>query len=379
MAYVREGLDAHVNEFIDKRITNSFVQFNPLLYFLALLDQNTAQTVGATARHKLDQHSPDANTVFGTGRMEQAQMEEVLGSKNHHFRFVKAEPDDGEYMSYGGATPEAAAYAEDNFGTAETRWTHIMEPVKVRKHSLEQAQGEHAVNAIVDDSMVPIWERFIKRINQGLWSGTRTQSQQNDQVWGAFLGLTHTLTAGNYYGRVDRSTETELNPVVIVASSDLTTTIVDLDLMREINTGAITAAGDGLASKDPNGVGATCQITTSKLWNELATQSEARGYNIRNHGVENHYASGFKFPVIEHENGYITWDPNCPEGESYFLNLETWLMEVMRGHNFAWLGFFDQSQLAGGNYEEQGKFSFQGRLTCRAPHLNAIVTNLTVS
>lgn len=382
MPYVRDGLDAHVNEYIDRQVANAFLQFNPLLYFLGLLSQNRAKNVGASARAAMGA-SPDASSVFGTGRLGQAQMEDVLGTMNHHFRYVLNEPDNGAAVEYGGDTPQATAgeFDEDRFGTAETRWTHFMEPMRIRKHSLEQAKGETAVGSILEETMIPVWERFIKRINQGLWSGTLNAAGQNARVWQQFLGLTHALTKDNVYGRVDRSNSdaTNLNPVVVDAAADLATTIVDLDIMRQVNTGGIDAVGDGLASKDPNGVGATLGITDSKTWNELASQSEGRG-NIVHGGIKDHFVSGFRYPIIEHDNGWYTWDPNCPAGELYLLNLETWLMEVLRGHNFAWLGFTDKSKSEeGGGYYEWGHFSFQGRLTCRAPWLNCRITNLTVN
>jgi hypothetical protein len=155
MAYIRDALNAHVQDFIDSRVQSSFTLFNPIFYFLGL---NTPDGNNQLGR-------PSTGGVFGGAALTKAQREDIMGSKDHQFRFVKAEPNDGTTLSYGGATPTAAAFAEDNFGTAEQRWTHFMEPMKIRGHSLNFARGDTAVRRIVDDSTAPVWERFVKRIN----------------------------------------------------------------------------------------------------------------------------------------------------------------------------------------------------------------------
>jgi hypothetical protein len=363
MAYVREGLNAHVNEYIDKQIRSSFVTANPLFYFLGM-------------------GKPESGGKLGRPKVGDAQKQETLGSTSHQIKFVKSEPNDGAAVSYGGATPTAAAFAEDNFGTAAIFWTHIMEPMKIRKHALEQAQGPTKVGSILDESMAPVWERFVKRINQGFWTGTRTQAQQNAEVWGDFLGLQHTLTNSNYYGRVDRATHTELNGNVLDADDDLTSTVADLSIIRKVNNGFTKKGGGtftGLAARTPDGTGARCWITTSTLWNELADQADGR-YQIHVNGIPDTGLGGFKNPIIHYDNSYITWDPYCPSGEMYGLYLEDWVVEVQKGHNFQWLGFTDKSKSEeGGGYYEWGNFSFQGRLTCRSPWLNVKIKDLTTA
>jgi hypothetical protein len=370
MAYIRDGLDAHVRDHINKQVQSSFSLANPLFYFLGLSKPEEASKLGR----------PKTSLIFGGAKMGEAKKREVLGSMNHQIRFVKAEPNDGAAVTYGGATPTAAANAEDNFGTAEFRWTHIMEPIKLSKHALEMARGEDAVNSIVDDSMGPVWERFVKRINQGFWTGTRNATQQNDRVWGDFLGLQHTLTAGNVYGRVDRAVETALNPNVINAATDLTTTVADLTIIRKVNNG-FTKAGGGtftpLALRSGGGRGATCWITTSNLWQELANQADGR-FQIHTQGIPGKALGGFKAPIIAFDDSYVTYDPYCPAGEMYGLNLDFWSVEVQKGHNFAWLGFTDKSKTEqGGEYIEWGNFSFQGRPICHAPWTQVRVTGLT--
>lgn len=371
MAYIREGINAHVREFFDSRVHSSFIRFNPMLYFLGL--QN------AEARGKIGQ--PGTPAVFGNlDGIGHAEMQETLGSKGHFFTYVKAEPNDGGYISFGGETNVASSFAEDNFGQAETRWTHIWEPLRVRKHSLEMARGDNAIGAILDRAAAPVWNRFLKRTNSGLWTDSLTQAQQNAEVWGGFLGVQHTMTADNYYARVDRSVETELNPLVIDASTDLKSSVVDLNINRLINVGFTDENGntvEGLAGKSPNATGATLFLTTSELWQELADQADGR-YQIHTNGIPDRPMGGFKYPIIQKDNVYYTYDPDCPAGEMYCLNLDTWFVEINSGHNFTFTGFTDKSKTEeGGGYYEWGAYEAQIRLTCRSPWLNARITNLT--
>jgi hypothetical protein len=372
MAYVREGINAHVREMIERELLSSFIQFQPILYFLGLANQERAQNLG----------TPNTPAVFGGANMTPNQIEQTLGSMGHHFRYQKSEPNDGDNLTFGGVTPVASSNADEDMGTSETRWTHIQEPLRINKHAMEMARGESAIGALVDESMSTRWNRFIKRIAVGIWNGTMTAAQQNDNLWSTFLGLTHSLTANNTYGRVDRAVETELNPLVLNAATQLPSTVINLDINRKVNVGfrdTLGATISGLAQKSPNGMGANLFVTTPALWNELADQADGRT-NIVHSGIEGHFASGFRFPIIEHDNVWYTWDPNCPAGVLVGLNLDTWVLEVQQGHNFIFTGFTDKSRTEeGGQYYEWGAFDAMLRLTSRAPYLNCRITGLTTT
>lgn len=383
MAYVRDGINAHVKDFLLTKLNSSFIQRNPLLYFLSL---RSAEGLG-----KLGQ--PKAATIFGGANLGQSKVMEMIGSTHVQHRYQKAEPNDGSGITDGGSTPTATSFADDNVGTTEVRWTHFMEPIKINKHSLEAAKSEHAVGSIVEDSASPVWNRMLQRVNTMLWYGGTaangssvdmdSTTEQDRVIWKEPLGLKYAIgTQSNIYGRVDRATETILNPFLINSSTAFDTTIISLDLNRSVNNGYVDAtsstAVDGLANKNPNGIGCNLFITTSALYNELAAQAEARG--IRQHigGIPNHSITGFQNPIIEHDNVFYTWDKDCPSGTVYCIDLDTWLMEVAKGHNFEFLGFTDKSVTEeGGAYYEWGNYSAKIRPSCTMPWLNGTVTNLT--
>jgi len=372
MAWVREGINAHVQEFIEERIQSSFVRGFPILYFLGM-DQPERFTYLGRA---------DEGALFGGGNMTEAQKQEVVGQSRHDFRYQKSEPNDGRTVSFGGSTPTAGQFADDNFGTAETRWTHFMEPMKINAHVLDDAQGDTAVGKVVDDSLAPVWERAVKRVYESVWDGSLTASQQNENVWDDLLGTTHALTANNTYGRVDRSVETELNPLVIDASTDLPNTVIDLTLNRKINHGFTDEGGvvrEGLAIRSHHGMGATCFLTTPDLWQELADQADARS-EILHDGIPDHEISGFKFPIIRRDGVMYTYDPQCPSGEMHCLDLYTWVIEFQRGKKFTYSGLKPKHENEeGGGYYEWGQIHTKLRITCRAPWCNARITNLTTS
>jgi hypothetical protein len=230
--------------------------------------------------------------------------------------------------------------------------------------------------------MAPVWERFVKRINQGFWTDTLTLAQQANTVWPGWMGIDHQLTTNNVFGSVDRSVETALNPLLLNASTQLPTTVVDLDITRKVNVGftdELSADITGLTGKSSNGEGATTWITTAALWQELASQAEGR-YQIFEDGMPDAAVAGFKFPIIKKDNSLITYDPYCPSGTMFGLNLSTWMIEIQRGYNFVWNGFTrkDKSE-EGGEFYEWGNFELIGRLTCTDPWLNCQVINLTTS
>lgn len=385
MGYLRDGINAHVREYFDKRFHSSFIQRNPLLYMLGL---RSAEGMGKLG-------TPSAAAVVGGMDLGEAEVIDQLGSKERFFTYQKNEPNDGATVQFGGTTPTAAGFAEDNAGQIAFRWVDFAEPLKIRQHSLQFAKGESAIGAIVERGAAPVFNRMLKRVNGLLWDGgmnsgdstvdMNSQARQDDEVWREPCGLTYAVgTQNNWYGRVNRTNQTDLNPFLHAAGTVFATTIVDLDVNRYINNGFVnnstSAAVDGMANENPNGMGCNLFITTSALFNELASQADARGIHQITGGLPNHSVTGFAYPLIEHDNVYYTWDKDCPSGLMYCLDLDTFLMETSAGGNFEWSGFIDKSKTEeGGGKYEWGFYNTLFRFSCRAPWLNGSISGLTTS
>ena len=372
MAFVRDGLTAVCQDYIEKKVNNSFVQFRPMLYFMGLRTAEGNRKLGR----------PGTAAVFGCGNMSQAKVQTLAKSYNIQHRYAKTEPNDGARVEYRGATPTASAFSEDNYGTTEFRWTQYTEPMKVGNHILEMAKEDLLLTqSIYEDAMNETWERLNKRINADVWAGTLTAAQQNKTMWSdGVLGVTHTLTASNTYGRVDRSVETTLQPLVVDATA-LATTVVTLDVNRQINVGGVFGSTTitGLAGKSDNGRGADVFITTPTLWNALASEAEGR-FSITQNGIPNTAIAGFNYPVIHKDNVYFTYDPDCPSGQMYALNLDTWLMEIQGERNFKvnpWVN--SATTVEGGAEYRWSNITATIRMSCTKPWLNARIHGLTTS
>lgn len=391
MPYIREGINAKVRELFDLRLNSNFLQRNPMLYFLGM---RSAEGMG-----KLGQ--PGANVVFGGADLGECEIDETIGSMERYFSYQIEEPNDGDSLEFGGAGPVASGFAEDNEGQTAFRWCHFKEPLKIRTHTLKFAKGESAIGSVVEKSSAPVFNKMLERINTQLWFGgtnangsstdMNSEAQQNKKLWKEPLGAKYAIgTSNNRLGRVDRSSATNLNPFSINASTDLATTVVDLDHNRNVNTGFVrkTAGTDfeGMSNINPNGVGCQLNVTTSALFNCLASQADARGIAVQNGGFSNyseiskHSATGFRYPIIEHDNVWYTWDKDCPSGTMYHYDLDSILMEVDGEYNFSFSGFTDKSKTEeGGDEYEWAEYEAMFRLGWRCPWLMGSTTNLTAA
>lgn len=388
MAYIREDINAHIQDNINKAVVNSFTTFSPIWAFLGAAGTYNRKNPYKEKGNKAGRPTPAR--FFGSAMgMTTAQKRSVLGTKEHQIRFVKSEPNDGGSVAYGGNYPTASAFAEDNFGTAEFRWGHYVEPLKIRKDFLTMARGETAVRKAADDATKPVLERMFKRVTTDFWTGTLSSSEQNQPIWGggalsdsAVLGLQHQVGSGNVFGRVDRAVETNLDSGVFAAGTEIgTSSTVELQIIRNVQHGFTrtdtSAKVDGITTRTSNGQGVNCVITTSELWQSLANEADGR-YEIQVGGIPGTALAGFKNPVIAYDNTYITYDNFCPDGEMYLLCMDCWSLEVQQGKDFFFDGLKDNTQLqVGGAAVEWGNFEFMPRLICHAPHLQTKITGLT--
>jgi len=372
MAWKTEKIMAYLQRLVDRDMLNPSAQYMPLLPFMGLGKEEQLKHFGR----------PGTTMVLGgTYGMGPATRATLGNSLEHEFPYQTAEPDDGEAVEAGGATPTASVFAEDLRGTAATRWTNYFFPFKMRQDSLDAANGKLAVGSIIEDAYGITYESALKKINTDLWSGTLTSAQQAKKTWDSILGLTHVCTASNTYGQVDRSVETSLNPMAVNAVTSFDTTLIDLRAVRNITWGFTdtTAGTDTLGIADKSGVSRILHVTTKGLWNVLADEADG-AFQITTGGIPNTALAGFAHPIIHSDSGYIISDPSCVSGEMYSLNLDTWLMELHKTGNFKWNPLVDKWLTEeGGAYYKWATLQVKMRLTCRAPWLNCRTYGLATS
>lgn len=368
----RTFIDTYVLERIEDELQSKYIKNNPMLSFFA------GQGVEGMAKFG----APKTTTILGTGGLGRAERASLAGDVKHTFRYQIREPDDGRTMEEGGAVPTASGFAEDNVGTAFTHWTHYVEPLKIREHSLLYA-GDKKLNIgrLVDEAVGQTANAMLKRINTGLRFGAPTRTDQAKNLWPQFIGTRHALTKNNFCYGVDRSIETFLNPVVLTAEEVLGAgnTAVKLQIPRILAAGR-SGVFSGMKYNSKSGVGPTLFVTTNDLWLDLADQIDGVGQIIHS-GQPKKGVGGFGQDVIQYDKYFFISDEEVPEGEMECYDLDTWLFEVHKDLNFKIPPFGEWSKKwrsqEGGEYYRYTEMELMARLTCRRPWDNARITGLT--
>jgi len=343
---------------ISRKIYSSFIQANPLLYLLA--------GPGVDNMGRLGQ--PNTPTVFGGKGLSDAQKQTRLGSKEHQFRYQITQPAETTAVSYRGATPTSALWAEDAFGTATTRWTQHDTPVRIGKHPLKMAQGGHAIGPVIEDAVGPVINSHLDAIQDQFWNGSLTLAQQTaQQVWTSYLGVLQTINAGNTYASIDRVLHPEMDSLVLPGGGVIPT----LSLIRQVNV------RNNMAARSPTGQGIDLVVTTPDLWLILAAEAEGR-WQITVEGIPHHAFAGFQNPMIRYDRTWITYDDDCPPGCMLLFHTPSWLYELDGEYNFSMDGKWTEKDLTeeGGGHYIWNLFRTMGRLTCREPWLQARICGL---
>jgi hypothetical protein len=372
-AGLRDFVDAYVQEHIvNDKLMSSFVQRHPILYWLA----------GKSMEKLALKGTPSNGLVLGGVNIGAAKRAENANGKEALIRFQKAERNDTDTQEYrDDETPTASGFDSDNADSYGMRWTRWRSPFKVHKHDLDFTRGvKTKIGSIIDDTVGQTCNAALKTVVDDLWNGTLTGPQQEQNLWKKPLGILHTLTPNNYYGRKDRSVATVLNPLNIDAATQLPTTRVSLDIADMVNVGNSSIVG--LADKSENGVGARLFICHPALWQTLRVEADAK--NIRTiSSIPHHPMGGYKHPIIEHNQTYFIADRSLAVGKMAGLNLDTWSFEIHPAGNFrvpsmAEWGEKDKTTEGGAEYYFASMI-LMARLMCARPDCNVLIENLTTT
>ncbi len=394
MPWVNEDINAYVNRLVRGEIYSRQVVTRPLFYFITRgYTHNLQHLIGVNRK------DPLANFKEGVmlgGRQGLARKMQTLGSTTHEFRYQKDDPDGGTNVEPGGPTPTASVFSEDLVGTAATAWTLKMWPLRVRQASIDAAQGKSAIatKALAEEAVDFSFNKAFDNRQKDFWNNTLSLAEQNKYEWSdGMIGLRHwvddgTTSAYQYVGRVDRTAGTGVKlkanvftAANLVANGQLPTTKPNLSLIRKLRTSNNLAGGTntGIANLDAT-AGDLC-ITTPDLWNVLADEADDQHiiHDLATASVPQLGKSiGFKLPVIVKDNTFITYDPDCPEGEMYLLTSNTWCYEVMPGYNYAIWDWQDKAKTEeGGDHYQWTQIVVKDRFTCERPWLQVKVTGLT--
>ena len=385
MAWIQENIDTYVKTLIQPTLHSDFTVQKVLLAVLAGQDVTSKDRLG----------DPQNGVTFGGRKLGKAQKASLNGSYNHEFRFQKSQTDAPSTVDRAGATPVASGFAEDNVGTAETRWAQKMAPVKIRQDTLDDARnvggrmGKIKIASAMEEAISFTIQQMLEDKQADIWTGTLTAAKQDDRKWDNMVGVQHAVSDGSSsgetafidYGRVDRTVETQLQSNVnlaatLVTNGFLASTKVELNIVRKI--GNTSSLGGPILKANGAGVH-DLVITTPDLWNVMADEADDETVIHRSDKMPAAVAvHGFSQPLIMKDNSVIIYDTDCPSGELYTLSTRSWLYEVQSGHNFNMSTFKKKWELEeGGEHYQWANLDVKDRLTCREPWLNTKITGLT--
>ncbi len=378
MAWVNTDFDTYVKRHVMPQLHSSKVNIKPVLAMFAGGDVAGRDRIG----------DPQFGAVIGGRSMGEAQKRQLTGARLHEYRYQRSQSDTSSNVEIAGETPTASGFFDTHVGTSTHAWHQFMTPWKIPQDDLDDAENDKdRIKAIMEECMGFPIQMHLEQMQDDIWNGTLTSTQQNTNKWPNLLGIRHQVSDGSTdsatfatIGRVDRTVETELQANVntaanLVSAGYLTNTVVTLDLIRKLKT--ISAIG-ALSDKAMN-AGDIC-LVAGNLWNVLAAEADSnRAVQIANN-VPELAKWGFKLPVILMDNTTILMDNDAASGEMLLLTSKSWSYEIQRGHN---MKFSDPQRKwvneEGGAYYQWGNIETKHRLVCREPWLQTKCTDLTVS
>ena len=378
MSWNVEGVDTLTLRHVRPKLHANFLQTHPKVYALGLTQLDGMSKLGRV----------NTPAMFGGGWLSQAQVQKRQGDAYVEIRYRKKELTSGfGAVTKDGTMPVASEYGDDQYGHGKIAWAHGAYTIKLRQAAIDRADdaGDLAVENLLRTELDIGLTSINNRVATAIQTDTVTQTQQLDTaeyLWPGLLGINHTFTANNYYGMVDRATETMLNTLAIDAAADLPSAQVSLDLFRYIDTGfkRRTSQEDVLGLRFRSGLraGVMCHFCNVELFQELRNQAEGR-YTVHTQGIPNHPFGGARFPVIEFDGQYIFPDPKVAAGCIEHLNMGTWILELNKNYNFkgsGWHPIHETLVGAGTKREQHYTWEWEWRLSCEDPWLNAKTSNL---
>jgi hypothetical protein len=253
-------------------------------------------------------------------------------------------------------------------GAAKFGWTHLDTPIlvwhedKIRAGNEGTKEGQSiAMGQLIDEATEVAIQDHLDKLATDVWTGN--PSSQSADLWDAPLGLVQAVDTANTYGNVDRSTE-----ALWRAQKDTTFTAVDIT--KIIDDANLTK------SVRVKGRGVNCILTTTALYQQFKAQILSQGGVVLQNGPLQKFAKmGVTMEVLQKDNCYITYDPNCPASNVFALDTSVFKFMLHPQFNFKTTPFVDNTKT--GIAKEAYDYAYlQSRfmLTCDNPFLQVRYT-----
>lgn len=374
----------------DKPARSSFLLASPIAYFLA---------------HSLERGrlgTPKIATVLGGKNMPTNEVKAFLNGAFRDVRYQRSEANDGRTVQRGESTPTASNASTDQLGKFVIGRTEFNEPYYILKADLDACTSATHVRMQTEFAYDKTVNSQIKRLHRYLWSGGVTSSpwvtdgsrfdmndydRQQASPWGDMLGLQYVVgTQNNIYGSKDRTTETVLNSFTVAATDTgfSSSTLASLAMIDKINIGYTNSSSvvkDGMAFRNPNGIGCNLVVCRPDLFHILRDEAEGfRSVVYSGKDIPDAPITGYNYPVIQHGRVFISPDPLAPSGVLVMLSSDNCMLETDPKANMTFSKPVPKWQ-----YEEGGEKKLWGnselglRFLIDNPALCGTVTGVTTS
>lgn len=390
-AQITSGISTLVQPHFSSRLVNLLFNQMPMLYFLLGRDGDKNGHIGL-GRPKVKGQS---GGVFYSGvETARAHKETILSSLEYRPIIQKSGPaiTDGKTVGMADNTPSRTSWAlnltSSYFVRPRVKWCERLEPYKVSKneirHTRDIAGGNEirawgAIESLFKAETVSVGATHAKYWNQRIWgtgfmddgvtANTGAPSNEDSDRWNNVHSMKKALDTTSTYCGVDRTLAA--NAYWKGADTSGHSAVFDAEeLVNYCNYDL------GLSAK---GMGVSLALIDGTNFKKAKSEAKAKGHKLIHSGdtLPGYGKFGFMKELVQVDNTYFAYDPECPTGEAAFLNLETWTFAVHPDANFKITEPFDQSQVEGGDIALAGYIDTQVMLVCEAPSMNAYFTGLT--
>lgn len=371
---VRTGLQSLIQTHVSDRLKSTLFNRMPLFYFLFARDGQKTGPDGIGI--------PKTSMFLSGVETAKARREEILSSRVYEPIVQTTAPaaSDGKVLSMYDTMPNRSSWTtatpSSYFTRPRVKWVERADPYKVPNKEIRttRSAGKNeiaawkAVGSLFQAETTSVIAKHTEWWNQSIWgtTGSGAPSNEDNTVWDAIHSIQNALHDSNTYCGVDRSVGANS-----YWRSNRTTAATVADFETIINQ---CNYDFGLSKK---GTGVDLILVDGTNFKKAKSEAKAKGHTLIKSGdaIPNMGRFGFSRELVQIDNTYIVYDPECPSGHVAALNLATWTMAIHPDANFKVSEPFDQTKVQGDD-ATTGQIRTEAMLVCEVPSLNAYYTNV---
>lgn len=374
-AQIRTGIQTLIQDHLSDRLQNTLFDRMPLLYFAFAKDGDKKGPEGLGR--------PSTGLMLSGVETAKARREEILAGRVYEPIIQTGLPAiaDGKSLGMYDTMPSRANWTTTSpdqayFTRPRVKWCEYSDPYQVPNKAIRATKGNtkgnasKAIGSLFTAETTSVLGVHNQRWTKLLWqtSGTGSPTNEDAIVWDTIHSIRQALGTTNVYCGVDRSIGA--NAWWKAADTSAYTGGADFEtLINYLNYDL------GLSKK---GEGIGLLLTDGPNFKKAKAEAKAKGSGtvINGGGIKEYGQFGFKRELVQIDNTWIVYDPECPAGHVAALNLDTWTIAVHPDANWKVSAPFDMSQIKGGEDAQVGNVRTELMMVCEVPSLNAYFTGV---